>query len=168
MGKILNCTIFVFCTMIIVLAVGSCSDTGCMDNRSSIPYVTFFSQDSPKSAVSIDSLTVYGIDQINDSVLFDTITAKSLLLPLRNDKDTTRFVLRYDQKNISPAYKTDTLTFVYRSYIYFASAECGAMFNYVIDSLGYTTYQIVSAELINVEVRNQSIETVKLFFRTDE
>lgn len=168
MGKILNLPLCFFAILIASVVFQACGDVGCMDNRSSIPYITFYSQQSPTQSVVIDSLSVYGIGQRDDSLLFDTITAKSLLLPLRNDKDTTRYVLRYDKKNIHPAYKRDTLTLVYHSYIYFASAECGAMFNYIIDSLGYTTYQIVSAELLTKDVRNQSVENIKLYFRTNE
>lgn len=74
----------------------------------------------------------------------------------------------YDQENLNPRYKFDTLTFVYHSYVKFESAECGAMFNYVIDDFRYTTHQLVSATLLTKEIDNLNIENVKLFYHVEE
>ena len=110
MGKILDIILVVF-----LLGIGfvSCGDDGCMENRSSIPLIAFYS-------------------------------------------------------DLNPRYKFDTLTFVYHSYVKFESAECGAMFNYVIDDFRYTTHQLVSATLLTKEIDNLNIENVKLFYHVEE
>ena len=168
MGKILRYITVTLPVWLVICAFVSCNDTGCMENRSSIPYVTIYSDSTVPQPIYIDSLTVYGIGQVGDSMLLDTaMRVSSMFLPLRDNRDTTRFVIRYDQERINPRYKTDTLTLVYRSYVYFASAECGAMFNYIIDSLGYTTYQLQSAKLVRNEITNLSMENIQLFYHVN-
>lgn len=165
MGKILDIILVVF-----LLGIGfvSCGDDGCMENRSSIPLIAFYSDADTTQRVAIDSLTVWGIGQINDSLLLDTASVNQFMAPLRDGVDTTKYVLRYDQENLNPRYKFDTLTFVYHSYVKFDSAECGAMFNYVIDDFRYTTHQLVSATLLTKEIDNLNIENVKLFYHVEE
>lgn len=165
MGKILD---IIFVGLLLGIGFVSCGDDGCMENRSSIPLIAFYSDADTTRRVSIDSLMVWGIGQINDSLLLDTASVSQFMAPLRDDMDTTRYVLRYDQKNLNPRYKFDTLTFVYHSNIKFESAECGAMFNYIIDDFKYTTHQLVSAKLLTREIDNMNIENVKLFYHVEE
>ena len=94
MGKFLRYITITLPVWLVLIAFISCNDTGCMENRSSIPYVTIYSDSTVPQTIYIDSLTVYGVGQIGDSMLLDTaMNVSSMYLPLRDDKDTTRFVI---------------------------------------------------------------------------
>lgn len=166
-GKVWRYMVWMLPAWLVLLAAVSCGDTNCMENRSSVPYATFYNDSVVPQRITIDSVSVYGIGQPGDSLLLDTARrVSSTYLPLRDGRDTTRFVIRYEQRNLHPRYKADTLTIVYHSYVKFVSAECGAMFNYIIDSLGYTTWQLASAKVVQQEVNNREMENIQLFYRT--
>ena len=167
MGKFCKYIVLGLPVWLVLVAAVSCGDSNCMENRSSVPYAVFYNDSVVPQRISIDSVSVYGIGQPGDSMLLDTARrVSSTYLPLRDGRDTTRFVIRYEQRNLDPRYKADTLTIIYHSYVRFVSAECGAMFNYIIDSLGYTTWQIASAQVVQREVNNLQAENVQLFYRT--
>ena len=74
----------------------ACNDAGCMDNRSSIPFAQFYQKGDLRSTISVDSLTIYGIGQKNDSLLVDSARSlSSVSLPFRYDDSITQFVLQY-------------------------------------------------------------------------
>lgn len=143
----------------------SCNDSGCMDNRSSIPLAQFYNEEKKSEQLQLDSVTIFGIGQKNDSLLLDSANSVTRInLPFRNSNDTTRFVIRYNIKaNVNHQYD-DTLTFIYRSYPYFASIECGSMFNYIIDKYEYTTHTLVSMEVVAPEINNQNNENIRLYY----
>lgn len=145
------------------LLLTACGSSGCYENRSSIPQAKFYAYNMPSQAVAIDSITVYGIGQPNDSLLLDAAkNVSSMYLPFRNDADTTQYVIRYDMSP-STAYN-DTLTFVYRRYPYFISGDCGVVFNYTVDDFSYTRNMLDSAALVAPEVTNKEVETIQLFY----
>lgn len=142
----------------------ACNTEACLESKTSIFNAAFYAYGDSAAKVVVDSVSVYGVGQFNDSLLVDTANISSFQATLRSDRDTTQYVIRYDQHNLNPRYKRDTLTFVYHTYIEFESAECGAMYNYVIDDFRYTTWQIVDAELMTSEVNNQDVENVRLYY----
>ena len=152
----------------VMLLPTACNTEACLDSKSSIMTVGFYSFGDSSYAVTIDSVSVYGVGQPADSLLVDTARISSFQATLRSDKDTTQYVIRYDQRNLNPRYKRDTLTFVYHAYVKFDKAECGAIYNYVIDEFYYTTWQIVGAEMMTDEINNQDVENVRLYYYVSE
>ena len=154
--------------MLPLLLSTACNTEACLESKTSIFNTAFYAYGDSGVKVIIDSVSVYGVGQYRDSLLVDTANISSFQATLRSGRDTTQYVIRYDQHNLNPRYKRDTLTFVYHSYIEFESAECGAMYNYVIDDFRYTTWQIVDALLMTTEVNNQDVETVRLYYYVPE
>lgn len=76
MGKILN---IIFVGVLLGIGFISCGDDGCMENRSSIPLIAFYSDADTTQKVNIDSLTVWGIGQISDSLLLDTVSVSQFM-----------------------------------------------------------------------------------------
>lgn len=151
-----------------LLCSTACNTEACLESKTSIFSAAFYAYGDSGVKVIIDSVSVYGVGQYKDSLLVDTANISSFQATLRSDRDTTQYVIRYDQHNLNPRYKRDTLTFVYHTYIEFESAECGAMYNYVIDDFRYTTWQIVDARLMTQEFNNQDVENVLLYYYVPE
>ena len=165
MGKFLKYLVESLFVCVCVAGMGGCATDGCVDNRSSIPLAQFYSYDAQESALSIDSISIFGIGQPTDSMLLDSaIAVTQVYLPLRIAHDTTQYVIRYDQQGLSLPRYNDTLTFVYRSYPYFASIDCGAMYNFVIDTCRYTRNVLDSVAVIVPEITNKNVESVRIFY----
>ena len=64
MGKFLRYITITLPVWLVLIAFISCNDTGCMENRSSIPYVTIYSDSTVPQTIYIDSLTVYVSDKL--------------------------------------------------------------------------------------------------------
>ncbi len=146
----------------------SCNGEACLENKSSLFNVFFYSYGDSAVQVIVDSVSIYGIGPDSDLLLVDTSNISTFQATLRNDCDTTQYVLCYDQYDLNPRYKRDTLTFVCHSYIQFESAECGVMYNYVVDDFLYTRWQIVDAELLTPEINNQDVENIRLYYYVAE
>ena len=67
MGKILSLTLS---TIIAIAALSSCGSSECFDNQSTLPLAGFYSMQT-RTAITVDSLTVYGIGAPGDSILVD-------------------------------------------------------------------------------------------------
>lgn len=139
-----------------------CGDAGCLENRTSTPLILFYNRDNPSQQFSLDSVSVKGIGQPLDSLLLDTARQVSQLrLPLRDDVDSTAYVIRYDWAN---APLPDTLVFYYQSYPYFASMDCGCMFNYTLDSVTFTYHLFDSVAVVKPLIDNQNVENIQFFY----
>lgn len=149
----------------IALGLGSCGSDGCVENRNSIPRAQFYSYGEQELALSVDSISIYGIGQPTDSMLLDSAVAVTqVYLPLRFTQDTTQYVIRYLQHTLSSPRYNDTLTFVYQAYPYFASIDCGAMYNFNIDTCRYTRHVLDSVSVIAPEITNSDVENIRLFY----
>lgn len=147
------------------LLLGSCGSDGCVENRNSIPRAQFYAYNINEQALAIDSISIYGIGQPNDSMLLDSAVAVSqVYLPLRFTQDSTQYVIRYLQQSLASPRNNDTLTFVYRAYPYFASIDCGAMYNFSIETCRYTRHVLDSVAVIVHEITNDDVESVRLFY----
>ncbi len=169
MGKIFIKNLFHVLWLLptLVIVIQSCNDAGCMENRSSLPYAQFYDKTDLRRTISIDSITIYGIDQINDSLIVDSAKSlSSVSLPFRDNDSITQFVLQYNYKWNQNRRLNDTLTFVYRPYVFFASADCGVMFNYTMKEHRYTRHVLDSVIVVTPEITNQNIENIKLVFVT--
>ena len=170
MGKSLTkIAIAGFLLCIVTVFLYGCGDSGCLDTRSSMPIANFDNTNSPSQQLSIDSISVYGLGQINDSLLLDSArNVSQISLPFRNSHDTTQYVIHYNQHNLSFDQYNDTLTFIYHPYPYFVSAECGAMFNYIMDKWEYTRNVLDSMAVVVTEITNENVESIKLFYEINK
>lgn len=165
MGRILKHSILLLAVILLVGVAACNSDEGCEGYTSSMPLAGFYSSQT-KKAITIDSLTVFGVGVPNDSLLLDTARASQTYLPLDIEKTQARFVIRYDQQQLAALKLADTVTIDYSPRPYFHSEECGAM--YYFDVKGYRTTNVLidSMQIITPVFDNTTAETIKIYFRT--
>ncbi len=166
MGKITRIFSALFVIAICVAPIfNSCSSNGCMDNQSSIPLAGFYSSQT-KGAITVDSLTLYGVGAPGDSVLYSNQSLKQAYMPLRITTDETQYVFHYEQKKLSSTALNDTLTIEYKKTPFFVSSECGTVYIFDIEDFAYTKHLIDSIKIPTMKITNADVETVKVYFRT--
>lgn len=146
---------------------GGCSTSGCLENQNSLPLAGFYSS-STGNSISLDSLEIGGVGAPNDSLLLASGSASTLYMPFRSQSPRTSFYFRYTQKVFVEYGVTDTVTFSYDALPYFASEECGAMYQYRITGVTTTTNLIDSVGITDSLITNLDIERIKIYFRTAE
>ena len=63
MGRLLSFIEGVLFLCVCCLVLSNCGSNGCVDNRSSIPLAQFYSYDAQETALSVDSISIFGIGQ---------------------------------------------------------------------------------------------------------
>ncbi len=172
MGKILKAVVAVGA---ILLLFARCGDTACLDNRSSTPVVALYASGT-STAISIDSISVYGVGQVSGTPLVDSVaTLSSFDMPLPiittdAETDTVSYVIAYNfVDSLYAPYYNDTITFVYSCYPFFDSAECGAMYNYEIVDYSYTTHSFLDyMEVVQTTVNNVDAEHIRLYYEVED
>lgn len=150
---------------IIIIAV-SCNNKECFDNQSTLPLAGLYSMQTG-SAITVDSLTVYGIGTPGDSILLDNSSnVSSLYMPMPLSGNAASFVIHFNNKELNYVQLYDTLTIKYDSYPQFVSNECGAIYKYDITDFSYTTHLIDSVAIPTMEFNNIDQEVIKIYFRT--
>ncbi len=151
-------------TLAVVVAVGlaaitsSCNNDNCIGNSTGIPLAGFYRENK---AVSINSLTVYGIGAPNDSVIIDKVSAKNVYLPLRLSTSSCKYVFNYNTEGVG----NDTITLGYDAIPYFESHECGAMYNFRITSMEHTINAIDSVIISDPLITNADVVSIKIYLR---
>jgi hypothetical protein len=106
----------------------------------------------------MDSIWVKGVD--NDSVLYNNKKSiTSISLPLQKMKDTTQFVIRFN--NVK-----DTLTVVHNNTQQYLSLECGCLITHQLDSTKTSTTKH-KVKKIKVKYNNVSTtarENLQIYF----
>lgn len=148
------------------LALSACNSSGCLENRSSLLYAVFYSMESGEK-ISVDSLEIIG-EGMDDK---DPLSAAGspigqILLPMRSTKDVTTWVFKYRQHQIDMPELYDTISFRYDSTPYFASSDCGVVYNYHINKVTYTKHLIDSVSVLDSLVTNVDKERLRVYFRT--
>ena len=152
----------------LVLAPG-CNTTGRLDNQSSIPLAGCYSSSTGSQFAFSSAMQIHGVGAPNDSVLSpSTDAAYRVYLPMRSSADNVSWCLHYTQEGLDDDLFNDTITFVYTSIPYFASEECGAMYQYRIDECRYTTHLLDSVIVSDSLITNLDLERIKIYFRTQE
>lgn len=149
------------------LLSGSCSNSGCTDNHSSLPLMGFYDASTGQS-IALDSIDFGGVGAPADSLLIHSGEATSqVYLPFRSDATSTTFYIHYDYKmqGIDDPAFNDIITFHYDAEPYFASSECGAMYRYVIRRVDYSRHFVDSVAVVDSIINNVEMERIKLFFR---
>lgn len=144
---------------LLLVAFVSCGEGSCDDNGSAVPLAWFYGSGTTQRA-SVDNLTVNAIGAPGDTILINNKTVSELSLPLRVSTDRTQWCFTF--MTTDSIFFTDTLTLVYRPIEYFASVECGAMYNFdlqqvttthhVIDSILVTQPHVTNVEQVNLRI----------------
>ncbi len=164
MGKILN----VILSTLIVSCLCACNSNGCLDNQNSIPLAGFYSM-STKQPVTVSQMQIGGVGAPNDTLLLSSGSASEIYLPFRATTDETSFYFRLvptatDGEDTKPEPIYDTITFKYKTTPYFASSECGAMFQYEITEYSHTSLFIDSVAVTDSLITNVDIQRIQIYF----
>ncbi len=151
--------------IILGLEVSSCSTEECYDNQSSLPLAGFYSSAATPQAITIDSISVWGIGAPGDSMLLDSaINVSRLYLPFRIDSQTTSYVFRNVARGASGA-MADTVSFCYNTVPEFVSEACGVIYRYEDVKASTTTHFIDSVSCPTGLIDNVSTENLKIYFK---
>lgn len=161
--------------VVALLLLVRCGDSACLDNRSSTPEVALYASGT-STAISIDSISVYGIGQVSGTPLVDSVASLSSfdmpfpIITTDAETDTVSYVIAYNfVDSLYAPYYNDTITFVYSCYPFFDSAECGAMYNYEIVDYSYTTHSFLDyMEVVQSAVTNESAEHIRLYYEVED
>lgn len=155
--------------LIISLIFFSCGDKYCNESGIGMPLVGVYALGTPPIEAEINSVTIYGIDQVKDSILYNNVSGlSSFYTPLSITHDMVKYVIRYDDPNVGLQFKYDTLTYTYSKKLEFETPECGAMYMFKIEEFKYTTHSIAYAELVTPEVNNLESQTVKIYYVAED
>ncbi|HSV87961.1 MAG TPA: DUF6452 family protein [Bacteroidales bacterium] len=113
------------------------------------------------SPVSLDSLTMYGVNR-PDSLLYNNRKGvRNIEAPLNPASDSTGFVV------IFPGNVIDTLWVFYNRQPFLISAECGFTMYYEIEQFLHTSRRINSFQIIQPLVRNTLEEHIRIILDND-
>ena len=144
-------------TLVLASCLASCGDDSCYDNGSSLPLATFYVDGSQQQ---VSGLTIMGIGSPGDSLLADSSTLKEIYLPLRASVGITSFAItRWIADGVSVR---DTVTFAYDPVPFFHSTECGAMYNFNIKDVDYTTNGIDSIVMLKTTITNDNAPALRI------
>ena len=146
-----------------LLRLAACGDNSCYDNGSSLPLATCYMGTSQQT---ITGLTIMGIGALGDSLIADSSALKEVYLPLRASVGTTSYAIsRWVGVGTPMAQQLhDTLTLDYEPVLFFHSEECGAMYNFDIHHLDYTTNGIDSVVLLTHLITNSRTPALSIHF----
>lgn len=146
-----------------------CSSDECTQNRNALPLAGFYSSAEGHSKLAVDSVSVYGVDVPGDSILSDgKKRINQLYLPFRLDRDTTRYVFRYLQKELAAMDLKDTVTFIYSRNPRFVSAACGVSYVFTMQEIRHTDIIIDSVACPAGEINNMATQNLEIYIRTTE
>ena len=157
--------------LLALVAAPGCNSDGCLDNHSAIPLAALYSSETGNKA-SYSFIRIAGVDAPRDSAMATPGTAVSeVYLPMRSAKTSTAWCFSYKLPSIfeegDPAYN-DTLWIDYSSIPFFASEECGAMYNYRLRRIRHTDVLIDSVVVVPKDstVTNVDATTFRIYFKT--
>ena len=146
----------------LLAALASCSNDSCSDNGSSLPLATFHINGTQQS---IPGLSIMGIGVPGDSLLADNKSISEVYLPLRASTTSTSYALwRSFTSGDNTVTVRDTITLDYKAVPFFHSAECGAMFNFDIETVTHTTHGIDSVVMLTTHVTNSRTPAMRIYF----
>ena len=149
------------CLAVMILTVAAMASGGndnCMGNSSGIPLAAFM---EGNNKVTLSDLTVYGIGAPNDSAIIRNTSASQVYMPFSITETTCSYVLDYNGTEID----NDTITFNYEIIPYFESRECGAMYNFKINSWEYTQNAIDSVSIPDPLITNSDVVKINIYMQ---
>lgn len=147
--------------------LSSCNTSGCTENRNAVPLAAFLDPTTDAS-ITLDSLSIFGIDQPNDSIL-STAGARvsQVYLPMRPTHSSVKWCISYKWKRLDYPELNDTIAFDYTSTPIFASEECGAYYRYLITEMTYTDHLIDRVEIVDSLITNVDKVYINIYFRVE-
>lgn len=159
MNRYLSNSILCICALCFVLWLQACTpDEQCRKESIINMEITFYN-DSTLQKASVDSITIYGVD--NDSILYNNQkSVSSVALPLQKTKNETQYVF-------TNGTYTDTLTIEHTNTDNFISIECGCFVYHNITNVYSQKTWIDSIAIINPDVTttNYEDEHLQIFMR---
>lgn len=150
----------------LLVAGVACTNDECMENKNSLPLAGFYSSEAVPVAISVDSVTIYGIGAPGDSVLHDSVrNLKQSYLPFRIDQESTSYVIRYLQGELGRFRIADTITFNYDIVPWFVSSSCGVVYEYRMRDIVTTHHVIDSVTCPGGVIDNKNSENLRIYFR---
>lgn len=148
--------------------INGCNSDGCTENRNAVPLAQFYSS-STDEEITLDSLTIAGVNAPGDSILGHAGSRVSqIYLPMRPNNNSVKWCFSYKWKHLDDPRLNDTLTIDYNSQPYFASEECGAYFRYSITGIKVTDHLIDSVTVVDSLITNIDRVYLNIYFRTAE
>ena len=148
-----------------MICVSACGSGGCLENGSTLPLAGIYSSVTD-NAISIDSLEVRGIGAPNDSLLVSPKRGTSTIyMPFKANAESVGYVFAVRQKEVDFPELYDTIDFGYETIPYFASADCGAMYIYRLNSVAHTTHLIDSVAITDSLFTNVDRQQIKIYYR---
>lgn len=145
------------------------SQDECLENGNSLPLAGFFSSTDTPEAITIDSLTIFGLGAPGDSILHDSVRSlDESYLPFRIDTPETTFVIRYLQGDLGRYHIADTITFRYDICPNFVSAACGVVYDYRMTEITTTHNVIDSVTCPSGIITNEDSQNLRIYFRVAE
>lgn len=149
-----------------VFFFGGCNTTGCLDNQSALPLAALYSSDTGQT-ISVSNIEISGVDvPSGEALVTGGKTISEVYLPMRSTHPSTSWCFHYTQEGIDAPEYNDTITFDYTSEPFFASEECGAMYNYNITRCRYTEHLIDSVVVADSLITNVDLVRIRIYMRT--
>lgn len=145
---------FFACFLLVLLA--ACQTKGCYEDTEVKLRCSFY-WDDENAAVSIDSLSVWGVG--SDSLLYSNKNLSLLELELNPNTTITRFVV---QAVANKYLFYDTLTFIHTNRQWFESMDCDCMVYSTLDTCFTSGSIFTSATLLQPQVTNSKLVHVVL------
>lgn len=157
----------IFMGLIFGVTVG-CSTSECYDNKNSLPLAGFYSSQDFPTAISLDSISIYGVGAPGDSVLVDSVrTLSEVYLPFRIDQNSTTYQIFYLGGIPGKYGMFDEITFNYEIIPMFVSSACGTVYYYKMTSIEHTDNFIDSVICPTGQITNANIENLKIYFQVN-
>lgn len=155
-----------------VITFSSCSNIDCpLDNQVEMT-LAFYDADSTKSMALSDTLSIYGMNNGTEQLLYNRgISIKKLKLTLRAKVLTDTFLLRFTSPTQTA---TDTLWVNHESHPHFESIDCPASTFHNLRSIRWKGHSLHLLPLTTIDsvaishpyVQYEDVENLKVFLRT--
>ena len=148
--------------------ISGCSTSECLDNQNSLPLAGFYSSQPVPVQISLDSISILGVNCPGDSILQDSVrTLSQVYLPFRIDEPTTSYEIRYLAGMAGQYRLSDEISFDYDIIPMFTSSACGVVYYYKITNIDHTRNFIDSVTCPGGVITNANVENLRIYFRVE-
>lgn len=152
--------------LMIATVVAGCATDDCESNHNTLPLAGFYSSAISPQAISLDSITVFGVGAPGDSLLVDNSSNVSeVYLPFKLDGGETTFTIQYNQESMRGA--ADHIRFTYDAQPFFVSAACGVSYRFNIKEIDCTHVAIDSVSVPGMVIDNTNTQNIRIYFRVN-
>lgn len=148
--------------------LSGCSSDECTDNRNALPLAGFMNSAPNPSSMSLNSVTIYGLENPFDSILVENRSINEVYLPFRIDDKSSTFVFKYNALDSIDPGLCDTVIFRYDVKPMFTSAACGATYFFENVTASHTSEFIDSIRIPENTITNKNAQNIFIYFRTNQ